>query len=74
MTFVLLCTWLFRVQKELISYGRKYRHARKSLFKCSESEVAAICNVLYWCDILEEVPSRIKILAEISKVGHTRKQ
>jgi len=57
-----------------VSYGRKYRHTSKRLLKCLKAEVAALCCVLCWCDILEEVPSRFKILAEISKIGHTCKQ
>jgi len=47
---------------------------RKSLFNYLKAEFSAMCCVLSWCDILEEVPSRSKILAEISKIGHTCKQ
>jgi len=57
-----------------VGYGKKYRYTRKRLFKYLKAEVSAMCCVLSWCDILEEVPSRSKILAEISKIGHTCKQ
>ena len=33
-----------------------------------------MCSVLSWCDILEEVPSMFKILAEISKIVNICKQ